>query len=205
MKYPLPKSLLGAMLLSVAFLLQTSCISESSDPVNPVDPNSGLEKFVVEPFENPLENLRMDPTTNKMLANLRAATAQYHRIEVAEAAGYEIGSPCVAVPGLGGMGFHYVNGGLLFDNGTYDPTQPEALLYEMDKNGNMKLVGVEFIVHKEAWDEDNDMIPYFGTRGFDEAFAPAPLPFDNYQLHVWVWKHNPNGIFTMFNPNVECL
>lgn len=201
MKFNLPKLLWGIMLLSVAIFLQVSCISESSDPSTPVDPQAGLEKSIEEPAVNPLQNLRMDPTTLKMLADLRAATAKYHDFAEAEAAGYTQGSGCVSNPAMGGMGFHFVN----FPNvdGNYDPTQPEALLYEMDKNGNMKLVGVEFIVVTEAW--EGEEIPHFGSRMFDIAFAPAPLPFDNYQLHVWVWRHNPNGIFTMFNPQVTCL
>lgn len=67
----------------------------------------------------------------------------------------------------------------------------------------MKLVGVEFIIEAEYW--DGEELPHFGSQEFDEAFPPYPLNFHNYQLHVWVWRHNPNGIFTKFNPNVECL
>lgn len=204
MKNQLSKFLWGTLLFSVAIFLQVSCISEPTDPANPPDPNAGVEKNISETSDFPLENLRMDPTTLKMLANLRAATAKYHDIDIAVAAGYEIGSPCVSVPGLGGMGFHYVNGNLLFDEGTFDPTQPEALLYEMDKNGNMKLVGVEFIIEAEAWDENNEAPPHFGHQEFDFDNAEV-LDFPNYQLHVWVWRHNPNGMFTKFNPNVTCL
>jgi hypothetical protein len=189
MKYQLPKFLWGTMLLLVAFLLQLSCISESGDKAIPLDPNSDLGKSIQNYDSYPLENLRMNPTTLKMLADLRAATAKYHDLSVAEAEGYAPVSPCVSHPDLGGMGFHYCNFGIV--DGTFDPSQPEVFLYEMDKNGKMKLVGVEFIVEKEAWDEDNEMIPYFGTREFDIAFAPNPLPFDNYQLHVWIWRHNP--------------
>ena len=25
-----------------------------------------------------------------------------------------------------------------------------------------------------------------------------------YSLHAWVWKHNPMGQFTMWNPKVYC-
>jgi hypothetical protein len=25
-----------------------------------------------------------------------------------------------------------------------------------------------------------------------------------YELHVWAWKDNPNGMFTDFNPRVSC-
>lgn len=191
----------GILLILIAIVAQSSCISENSNPSLPLDPSSDLEKVIDEPFANPLENLRMDPTTLNMLADLRGATAKYHRIEVAMDNGYEQGSGCVSSP-AGGMGFHYVNFDLV--DGIFDSTQPEALLYEMDKNGKMKLVAVEFIIVKELWDSENAMKPYFGIQEFDEAFAPIPLPFDNYQLHAWVWKNNPSGIFTKFNPNVEC-
>ena len=25
-----------------------------------------------------------------------------------------------------------------------------------------------------------------------------------YSLHVWVWMHNPSGMFSMWNPSVHC-
>lgn len=202
MKYTHSKISWGFLLILIAIVAQTSCISENSDPSLPLDPSSDLEKVMDEPFANPLENLRMDPTTLNMMANLRAATAKYHRIEVAEDAGYGLRSRCVSHPTLGAMGYHYVNSDIV--DGVFDPTQPEALLYEMDKQGKLNLVAVEFIVVKEPWDFENAMNPYFGIQEFDEAFAPIPLPFDNYQLHVWIWKNNPSGIFTKFNPNVKC-
>lgn len=66
----------------------------------------------------------------------------------------------------------------------------------------MKLVAVEFIVVAEAWDFENENPPFFGNQEFD--YDTQVLPFPNYQLHAWVWKNNPAGIFTKFNPNVEC-
>ncbi|MDO8966224.1 hypothetical protein [Algoriphagus sp.] len=122
MKYQLPKLLWGTMLLSVAFLLQLSCISESSDPSISIDPNLTLENPSREQESFTLENLRMDPTTLKMLADLRAATANYHDLANALAAGYELASECVSHPTMGAMGFHYVNFGYV--DGNYDPTQP---------------------------------------------------------------------------------
>lgn len=203
MKNYIPNSVGGLLLIFSAMLFQTACISDVSDPNPPLDPNTTLERATDYPEAFSLENLRMDSETNKMLAGLRAATAKYHRIEVAMDNGYVLpeGSGCVSTPS-GGMGYHYVNSAAL--DGEYDPTMPEALLYEMGKNGKMKLVGVEFVVVADDWDAENEMIPYFGMQEFDKAYPPAPLPFRNYQLHVWVWKHNPNGIFTMFNPNVTC-
>lgn len=25
-----------------------------------------------------------------------------------------------------------------------------------------------------------------------------------YELHAWVWKHNPSGVFEGWNPSVHC-
>jgi hypothetical protein len=201
MKNYISNSIGGLLLIFIVMLFQTGCISEDSELSQPLDPEMDLEKAFEDPDGFPLENLRMEPGTLKMLAELRAATAKYHKIEVAMGDGFELGSGCVSSP-AGAMGFHYVNFGLV--DGTYDPTQPEALLYEKDKNGKMKLVGVEFVIIKAPWDSENGMKPYFGNQVFDVAFAPVPLPFDNYQLHVWIWKNNPSGIFTKYNPNVHC-
>jgi hypothetical protein len=188
-----------SFLLIMTAMIAQSCISENSNPALLPEPSANLEKVISEPFANPLENLRMDPATLKMLADLRAATSKYHKIEVAMADGYAQASPCVSSP-AGGMGYHYVNESIL--DGDFDPTMPEALLYEMDKNGHMKLVAVEFIVGTD--DDVNQGTQYFGNQVFD--FDPSNvLDFNNYQLHVWVWKNNPAGIFTKFNPNVKCL
>jgi hypothetical protein len=29
-------------------------------------------------------------------------------------------------------------------------------------------------------------------------------PFPTYELHVWVWKHNPNGMYATTNPTMSC-
>ncbi|MBN3583716.1 hypothetical protein JYB64_15050 [Algoriphagus aestuarii] len=202
MKNYFKSSLSGLSLVLTLLIFLSSCISDQTSLDQPLDPSENLEKATDYPEPFSLENLRMDPGTLKMAADLRASTAKYHSIETAIEMGYVEGSECVSSP-LGGMGYHYILPPAI--DGNFDPTMPEALLYEMDKNGKMKLVGVEFVIVKDAWDAENEMIPYFGMQEFDTAFAPTPLPFDNYQLHVWIWKHNPKGMFTMFNPNVSCL
>ena len=27
---------------------------------------------------------------------------------------------------------------------------------------------------------------------------------DFYELHAWIWKHNPSGMFEDWNPTVSC-
>lgn len=211
-KYLLSNTAKYAVCMGIIFLT-FGCMTETSEPTIQTDQ---LTEVTLDGdfYTYPLENLRMDPGTLSMVAALRGATAKYHRIEEAMDAGYVPGTPCVSSP-AGGMGYHYIrpenpdfdpmneDGPPPFD-GLFDPTMPEALLYEMDKNGQMKLVGVEFVIVADEWDLENEMTPYFGEEEFFEAFPPEPLPFRNYQLHVWAWKHNPAGIFVPFNPNVKC-
>ena len=126
----------------------------------------------------------------------RQATARFHKVGHAEAAGY--GSTlevlgCFQNPGVGGMGLHYLNPGLLDAEVAADA--PEALVYEMRANGSLKLVGMEYLVPAELVD------PADPPTLFGHDFHPHPvLPF--WILHAWVWRPNPRGMFTDWNPNV---
>jgi hypothetical protein len=123
------------------------------------------------------------------LAEARAGTAAYLNVSAALADGYVPVSPCISVPGLGTMGVHYANFGLV--DATHDPAQPEVLVYNPDENGRLRLVAVEYMSTVPA--------EFAGGVHFD---PPANgLPFS---LHAWVWKHNPSGMFTGFNPSAHC-
>lgn len=131
------------------------------------------------------------------LAAVRAATAQFHRSEVAEAAGYFDTAECVEHPVLGGMGYHFVNFGLL--DLELNPTQPEILVYAPSPSGKLKLVAVEYAVPIEPWDAVYDYPP--SVLGQELHAAPH---LGLYILHAWVWQHNPAGMFADWNPNVSC-
>jgi hypothetical protein len=94
------------------------------------------------------------------------------------------------------MGFHYVNAALL--DGTLDVAEPEALIYEPDANGRLRLVAVEYLVPFDAHAIDQPPPMLFGR-----PFSPSPA-FQVWGLHAWVWKHNPSGMHAPFNPNVSC-
>jgi hypothetical protein len=127
------------------------------------------------------------------LARARRATAQYHDINVAQADGFQQASPCVAVPSLGAMGFHFVNFART-GNPSLEVSELEALLY-IPENGEMRLVAVEYI-------------------RFGPPTPPAPVLFGQefdynpnlgaWTLHVWIWRHNPAGMFAEFNPKLSC-
>ena len=131
------------------------------------------------------------------LAAVRAATAQFQRVEAAEAAGYEAFLGCLELPGVGGMGYHYVNFGIV--DLTVNATAPESMVYAPGPNGQMQLAAVEYIVPAAAWDAQNSEPPsLFGqTFHLNETFGI-------YALHAWVWKHNSLGIFADWNPAVSC-
>jgi hypothetical protein len=143
------------------------------------------------------------------LAAARRATANYHRVSVAENAGYAEfrdanGIACIDNLPAGAMGVHYVNGSYVGDT-TLDPTTPEAVVYEPMANGRLRLVALEYIVFQAAWDAEHSSPPEL--FGHELMLVPAPNRFGIpafYQLHAWIWKDNPSGMFEMWNPRVHC-
>jgi hypothetical protein len=138
-----------------------------------------------------------------LVDKVRQATAHYQDVSVAIADGYE-GGACVSGPNEGAMGIHFVKGSLLFD-GALDATTPEALIYEPLPNGKLRLVGVEYITIAEVWDAANG--PGAALEGHLLHYSGSPNRYGIpafYQIHVWAWKHNPNGTFSDWNPNVSC-
>jgi hypothetical protein len=146
------------------------------------------------------------------LADAVQASAQYHRLAVAKANGYGLlvdknNIACIAMddmPAMGAMGIHYVNGGLVGD-GTIDASKPEAVVYEPEANGQQRLVALEYVVLKSAWDANHASPPTLFGQEFN--FTPDGNRFGLppfYSLHAWIWKHNPSGMFSMWNPEVSC-
>jgi hypothetical protein len=143
------------------------------------------------------------------LSTVRAATAGYHNLDAALEAGYARfvdaqGIACIDQPGEGGMGIHYVNGALVEDAGI-DAATPEALVYEPRRNGRLRLVATEYIVFQDTWDATHSSPPSLFGRDFESVGSPNRYgipPF--YELHAWVWKHNPSGMFNDWNPRVSC-
>jgi hypothetical protein len=151
----------------------------------------------------PSQAIGQAETEGALVAELRRATARFHRIEVALAEGYAQGSPCEATS-AGGMGMHFSTRSLI--DGVVDPAYPEVLMYEPQKNGDLRLVGVEFVVRASAWDAANSSPPTYAGQTFEDRRAPGSggPPFPNYGLHLWVWQNNPSGLFAPWNPTVSC-
>jgi hypothetical protein len=143
------------------------------------------------------------------LGAVRAQTAGFHDFDAALADGRgelrdALGIACIEAPGLGAMGIHYVKGSIVGD-GAIDASNPEAVIYEPQANGRMRLVALEYVVFKADWDAAHPSPPSLFGQTFN--FTPSPNryglpPF--YSLHAWIWKHNPSGMFAPWNPEVSC-
>jgi hypothetical protein len=146
-----------------------------------------------------------DPGVARQLAAAKRATAKFRSAEAARAAGYTFEGICVADPQLGGMGIHLANPELAAD-AELDIRRPEVLVYEPGRDGRLRLVSLEYFVPDADQDlSTNDDLPRLFGRDFDgpmDGHEPG-MPI-HYDLHVWLFKHNPAGLFAQFNPRVSC-
>ena len=150
-----------------------------------------------------------DPQVLQDLAKVRQVTAKYHDVNVALADGFVPTPDCVQLPD-GGMGIHYINPARLMDPAV-NILEPEILLY-VESGDSLKLLGVEYFYGIGA--------PGSELKDVPQPYPPSPIVFGrpldgpmekhepdqppHYDLHVWLWKGNPSGIFAPFNPNVSC-
>jgi hypothetical protein len=158
------------------------------------------------------------------LARVRAATAPFHDLDAAIEAGYTVWSPDPFAPNAtcpssaeGNMGYHRVNVSLrggaanpAAGDADIDPLRPEMLLYEKRPDGQVHLVGVEYLVFTAAWERVNGAgaapPEVFGQPllASTHTFPGNPDPIPHYELHVWIWTSNPLGMFYPWNPTVSC-
>ena len=134
------------------------------------------------------------------IADVREVTAAYHQVSAAQAAGYDLVPGldyCFDNPGVGGMGYHYINVALL--DTVVDPLNPEAMVYAPLPSGKLALGAVEYIVPAATWDATHSQPPeLFGhVFGLEQSLGV-------YELHAWIWKHNSSGTFFEWNPKVSC-
>jgi len=182
-------SLFGTFLLPALLLfLSTSCKKEVR--------NENAEESLLSSSmnaKNPTPVAEM--TEAELLKALRQATSRFHSTTQAIKAGHQADDHCVSVPGLGGMGYHWVNPSLV--DPVFDPLKPEAVLYATGSDGELRLVALEYIVVNVGQPR-----PMFGDKPFDIGGTPLPVP--HWSLHVWLYEENPSGIYTPFNPNITC-
>jgi hypothetical protein len=160
----------------------------------------------------PAEDAQELPAIPAGLEAVRAALDKYRDWTVAVHDGYLSSVGCVAYaePGgegrvpypAGGMGVHFLNPASIGPE--LDPMRPQILIYEPSGDG-LRLAAAEWFVPLATGVTGRPSL--FG-RDFDgpmEGHAPLmPGTLHHYDLHVWLWKENPAGLFSPTNPALRC-
>jgi hypothetical protein len=136
------------------------------------------------------------------LVEVRDALAKYADPVVAIRDGYFSTLGCVVYPN-GGMGVHFLNPALI--GPAPDPFRPQILVYEPARDGTLHLVAAEWFVPLATGITERPHIfgqPFDGPMEGHEPLMPREL--HHYDLHVWLWKDNPAGLFNPINPQVDC-
>ena len=145
------------------------------------------------------------PKMQRHLDKVKAATKRYKHVDVALRDGYLASDHCEEKPGVGAMGYHYINPEFFGDR-RIRPLHPEELLYLPTPSGGRRLGGVEYARADADQDlsTDSDRPDFYGRR-FDGPMAGHfPGQPIHYDLHVWLFQDNPEGVFARYNPEASC-
>ena len=146
------------------------------------------------------------------LQRVHAALEKYRDPVVAIHDGYLSTLACINFPNAplpgheqypkGAMGVHFINAQLV--GPVLDPMKPPILLYEPDASGKLRLTGAEWFVPLAIAKERPRIFnqELMGPMEGHEPMMPAAMA--HYDLHVWLFKDNPEGMFAPTNPAVKC-
>jgi hypothetical protein len=101
----------------------------------------------------------------------------------------------------GAMGVHFVN---VTVQGAPDPMKPNVLIYE-PVGKKLRLVAVEWLVPLTTETKERPSLfgqPFMGPMEGHEPLIPKE--YVHYDLHAWLFKNNPLGMFAPANPDVNC-
>jgi hypothetical protein len=142
------------------------------------------------------------PTLPPELVEVREALRKYADPVVAVRDGYLSTLGCVEYA-EGAMGVHFLNPAVI--GPTLDPFRPALLIYEPEDGGRLRLVAAEWFVPLATGITERPTLfgrPFDGPMEGHEPLMPQGL--HHYDLHVWLFKENPAGLFAVTNPNVGC-
>jgi hypothetical protein len=148
---------------------------------------------------------------NAELEALRQALSKYQDYQAAVRDLYLSTVGCVHYSGekieghmeypKGAMGIHFVN---LTISGPPDPMRPNVLIYE-PVGDELQLVGVEWLVPLTPDVKERPTLFGQSFQGPMQGHFPLiPTEFVHYDLHAWLFKDNPEGMFSPTNPAVTC-
>jgi hypothetical protein len=146
------------------------------------------------------------------LDKLRESLTKYQDVYTAVREGYFSTVGCVYYNGekmeghmeypKGAMGIHFINTALI--GPTPDPMRPPILIYE-PSGKELRLVAVEWFVPLATGVKKRPELFGQQFQGPMEGHVPLlPLDFTHWDLHAWLFKENPLGVFAPTNPDVKC-
>ncbi|HLS47393.1 MAG TPA: hypothetical protein VK012_02675 [Gemmatimonadales bacterium] len=150
------------------------------------------------------------PEVRAKLLELRRWSAPFHNLAKAAEAGYGVNFGCVDESMTGvprelarGMGHHVGGGtdGLAYVlDGVIDIDQPEFLVYAPARAGGgletARLVGFDYFLPDPTPENSLQPDPILGT---EFVYNPG---FDGWMAHIYLWGHNPEGMFENWNASV---
>jgi hypothetical protein len=183
--------------LVVLAVWMNTAIRERPVPV-PIPTTTATSSLAASAHEHGHGHVRLTPKMRQQLEALHVLFAKYGDLQTALENGYEFVGPCVSDPVLGGMGDHYsrsANDDFGRGDGTHSVERPQYLVYAPQKDGSRRLAALDYTVPYEKWQSDKAPeffgIPFTRNDGFGV-----------WMFHIWVFQHNPAGIFANFNPRV---
>lgn len=138
-----------------------------------------------------------DYSVREELAISKKALKKYRDIEVALDEGFSGLKPGACVPN---MGIHLVKSSRA-DDAKLHIRKPEILVYEPLKDGSYKLVAAEWYVPAE---ETNKTPKLFNQKFQGPMNNHDGSKGKHYDLHAWLFKNNPDGMFKPENKRVSC-
>jgi len=133
--------------------------------------------------------------------SIRTLLTRYRDPMVAVHDGYLSTVACVAFP-QGAMGVHFINPQTIGPNP--DPVHPQVLIYE-PVGDSLRLAAAEWFVPLATGVTEAPVL--FGETfdgPMDGHHPVMPHELRHYDLHVWLFKDNPRGMFSAVNPAVSC-
>jgi len=164
--------------------------------------------LALSPFEARAQNVSLPAE----LQSVRALLDKYNDPIVAVHDGFLSTLGCVEYPkggkegemsyAAGGMGVHFINMGNV--GPTLDPAKPQVLIYE-PVGDKLRLVAAEWFMPTQVAGSTRPSIFGKELQGPMEGHKPLmPAEVHHYDLHVWLWKPNPAGVYSPTNPAVKC-
>jgi len=159
-----------------------------------------------------MDRASTSPALAPELVPVKAALAKYADVTAALRDGYLSTVGCIDYPKgahegtvtfpPGAMGVHFLN--MANVGPTLDPAKPQILIYE-PVGGKLELAAAEYFVPVQVAGGKAPVI--FGQTlagPMDGHYPVMPKSLRHYDLHVWLWKPNPRGVFSPTNTAIEC-